>query len=224
MSDLSGKMKTGQNAVASCRIITHNHVTRLLATEVKPVSVHRFKNVAVTHRSAFQLNALLFQVQLKTQRAHHCSNQGIVFEATCILHRNSENGHNFVAVHHVALLIHCQAAIGIAVMGNTHISTVFYHGSLELFGVSRAHAVVDIRAIWLGRQNNNLRPQRAKRVGRNTGCCTVSTVKNNSQTIKTTMLWHGGKQVSDVAILAVSERANSPYFAADWSTKIFLLE
>ena len=57
--------------------------------------------------------------------------------------------HDVVAGEHVALLVHHQAAVGVAVVGEAHVQVVVQHELLERFDVGRAHAFVDVRAVGL---------------------------------------------------------------------------
>ena len=174
---------------------------------------HRLEDVAVTHGGALKVNAVLAQVQFQAQATHHGCNQGVLGELAFALGGNGKNCHNLVAIHQVALLVHCLAAVGVAVVRNTEVRAVLNHGCLQLLGVGGAHAVVDVGTVGINSQGNDLGAQcfkssRRCRVGR-----TVCAVQNNLLTGQGLVLREGRDQVLHVGLGTVFQGLDGAHSA-----------
>ena len=55
-----------------------------------------------------------------------------------------------VAVYNLPLLVHTQATVGVAVMGNAEIRIEFQHSLLQGFHVSGATVIIDVDAVRQG--------------------------------------------------------------------------
>ena len=71
--------------------------------------------------------------QVQSEVAHHRRDQGVVGELTGLLHGQSEHGHDLVAVDRRARGVDGQAAVGIAVVSDTEIGSVFPDGLPQRF-------------------------------------------------------------------------------------------
>ena len=172
----------------------------LLATQVVAVLAHRLEDVAVAHSGTAEGNTVLAQVQLQAQATHHGRDESILCELTFALSRNSQDSHDLVAVYQVTLFINCLAAVGVAVVGDTEVRAVLNHSCLQLLRVGGAHTVIDVGAVGLYSQCNDLCAQRLEgcrgcRVG-----CTVCAVQNNLHAGKGLAFGQGGDQVLHVSL------------------------
>ena len=64
-----------------------------------------------------------------------------------VLEGDGEDRHDLVAVHFVAFVVHGEAAVGVAVVGDAQVGAVLHHGGLERAQVGGADAVVDVQAV-----------------------------------------------------------------------------
>ena len=172
----------------------------LLAAEVVAVLAHGLEDVAVAHSGAAEGDAVLAQVQLQAQATHHGRDESILCELTFALSRNSQDSHDLVAVYQVALFVNCLATVGVTVVSDAQIRAVLNHSCLQLLRVGGAHTVIDVGAVGLYSQCNDLCAQRLEgcrgcRVG-----CTVCAVQNNLHAGKGLAFRKGGDQVLHVSL------------------------
>ena len=172
----------------------------LLAAKVVAVLAHGLEDVTVAHSSTAQGNTVLAQVQFQTQAAHHGCDESVLCELTFALSGNSQDSHDLVAVYQVALFVNCLATVGVAVVGDAEVRAVLNDSRLQLLGVGGAHTVVDVGAVGLYSQCDDLCTQclegcRGRRVG-----CTVCAVQNNLHAVEGLAFGQGGDQVLHVSL------------------------
>ena len=156
---------------------------------------------------------MLAQVQLQAQAAHHGCDEGVLGELAFALSGNSKDSHNLVTVYQVALLVNCLAAVRVAVVCDTEVCTVLNHCCLQLLGVGGAHAVVDVGAVGLYSQCDDLCTQRLESCGRCRVCCTVCAVQNNLLAGEGLALGQSGDQVLHVSFGTVLQGLDGTYSA-----------
>lgn len=71
-----------------------------------------------------------------------------------------------VSVKDFALFINEEAAVGVAVIGNAAVGAQFHHFFLQRFDVGGAAAVIDVYAVGLIENGNDLCPSSARIPGR----------------------------------------------------------
>ena len=172
----------------------------LLATEVVAVLAHRLEDVAVAHSGAAEGNAVLAQVQLQAQAAHYGCDEGVLCELAFALSGNSQDSHNLVTVYQIALFVNCLATVRVAVVGDAEVRAVLNDCCLQLLGVGGPHAVVDVGAVGLYSQCDNLCTQRFESCGRCCVCRTVCAVQNNLHASKGLAFRQSGDQVLNVSL------------------------
>ena len=64
-----------------------------------------------------------------------------------------------IAGDHIALFIHAQAAVSIAIVGKTHIEMILDHELLQALNVGRTGVQVDIQAVGLCVDDVGVSPQ-----------------------------------------------------------------
>ena len=105
-------------------MVGKDHVAGLLAAEVEAAVAHFLQHVAVAHAGFAQADAGIAQGDLQAEVAHHRGHQDVVLELPGGLEGHGEDGHDLVAVHLVAFVVHGQAAVGVAVVGDAEVGAV----------------------------------------------------------------------------------------------------
>ena len=193
-------------------------MTGLLAAQVEAVLDHGLEDVAVPDLGLDDPDAALLQGELEPQVGHHRHHQGVVLQAPGLVHGHRQDAHDLVAVDLLPLGVHGQAAIGVAVMGDAEVRPVGHHGLLQRPQVGRAHAVVDVEAVGLGADHDQLGPGIAERVRRRTGSGAVGAVQNDLQPLEAVR--DGRDQVHHVAVLGVGEGADASHPGAGGPTEV----
>ena len=137
----------GQGAVAGGGEFAIDDMAGLLATKRIVTAQHLFKHVTVADVGLYGLDAHGTQGELKPQIAHHGHHQGVVIEFAGVLLGAGQNTHNLIAVDHVAILIHGQATVGIAIEGYTHGRIGSLDHGLQLLRMGGTGVLVDVIAI-----------------------------------------------------------------------------
>ena len=96
-----------------------------------------------------------------------------------LLHVAAIDIQNVVTGDDIALLVHTQAAVSIAIKGKADIQTVLYHELLQALDVSRASIIVDIQAVRLVVDDIGIRTQSVKNRLSDIPACTVGAVQTN---------------------------------------------
>ena len=84
-----------------------------------------------------------------------------------------------VAGDHIALLVHTQAAVSVAIESKADIQTVLYHKLLKTLNMSRASVVVDVQTVRLVVDDISIRTQSIKNRLRDIPACTVGAIQTN---------------------------------------------
>ena len=117
LHDLDG----GQNAVAGVGVLAENDVAGLLAADEVAVGPHVFVDVFVAHVGLFIVDPQRIQGLVQAEVGHDGGNDGVVGQLLPLLHVRAVQIEDAVAVHQVALLVHGQAAVGVAVKGEADV-------------------------------------------------------------------------------------------------------
>ena len=69
---------------------------------------------------------------------------------------------DLVAVDHTAVLIHCQAAVGIAVVGKAHVQALLHHVALQALHMRGATVHIDVKSVGRGVDHAHVGTQRVE--------------------------------------------------------------
>ena len=147
---LSDDVEPGQDAVTCGGVIRHDDVARLLATERVTASGKPLEHVAVANTGGLDRYAVLFHGLVQAKVAHDGGDQCVVLELAPLFHGDGKDGHDLVAVDDIALGIHGEAAVGVAVVRDAHVCANLEHLGGEQVEVSRTNTVVDVQAVGVG--------------------------------------------------------------------------
>ena len=95
------------------------------------------------------------------------------------LHVAAVDVQDVVAGNNIALLVHAQAAVSVAIESKTDVQTVLYHELLQTLNMSRASVVVDVQAVRLVVDDIGIRTQSIKNRLSDIPACTVGAVQTD---------------------------------------------
>ena len=124
-------------------------MTALLTTDTAAIFCHVLIDVLVTHCGLGVADALLIKGLIQAKVGHDRGNDGIGQQLATLLHVAAVDIQNMVASDDIALFIHTQATISIAIIGKTDVQPLLYHELLQALNVSRSSIVIDIRTVGL---------------------------------------------------------------------------
>ena len=107
----------------------------------------------------------------------------------------------------VAVGVDREAAVGVAVVGDAEVGAVLEHGGLQLVEVGRADAVVDVHAVGVGADDDDLGAGVREGLGRDARGGAVGAVEHDLDAVEAVR--QRAEQVHDVAVLGVGEPADA---------------
>ena len=159
-------------------------MTGLLAADRIIVLEHFFQYIAVTYSGFDGLAAMSLHSLMQADVTHNSGYQHIVMQLVALHQLQSANQHNLVAVHSLAVFVNYQAAVGVAVIGDTYMSANLDNLLLQSLQMSGAAAVVDVDAVRLVENCHNLSTETAQDNRCDFAVGTVGAVHNNLQTVQ----------------------------------------
>ena len=152
----SGALEHGQQlqsrhqAVAGGVVLQEDDVTGLLAADDSTVREHALQNVAVAHGGLNHLEALLLHSDGEAQVAHDGRDDLGVGELATSGEVGTADSQDVVTVDLIALAVHEQHAVGVAVVGQTDVSMGAQHELAQGLEVRRAALNVNVSAAVIG--------------------------------------------------------------------------
>ena len=140
-------------------------VPGLLAAQGVAALEHPLEHVAVAHAGLDGADAVLTHGQDEAEVAHDGHDERVGAESAVGLHADGEHAHDLVTVDELAVGVHGQAAVGVAVVGHAHVRPDRRDIVLQLLGVGGAAVVVDVEAVRGGVDDDDLGaggPQRGR--------------------------------------------------------------
>ena len=186
-----------QLPVPGGHIFPENDVSRLLPADVVAVFPHILQHIAVAHLGGLGMDALLPGKPEKAEAAHHRHHGGVAGQASLRLHLPGKDGDHLVAVDHPALLIHRQAAVGVAVKGHRQVVFSLLHQAGKVLHMGGAAFAVDIGAVGRVAEEGRFGPQQPEQCPGGAHGAAVGAVHQHLHPRQS--LRHGGGQVFGVA-------------------------
>ena len=149
-------------AIAGGHIFPEDDMPRLFSADVIAVFPHIFQHIAVAHLGGLGMDPVFFGKAEKTKAAHHRHYGGITGQAAFRLHLPGKNSNHLVAIYHMALFIHRQAAVGIAIKGHRQIVLPAGHQAGQVLHMGTAALPVNVGSIGGIAQNGRFCPQQRK--------------------------------------------------------------
>ena len=179
-------------------MLRENHVSRLLTSDNIIVCRHVVIDILVAH-SGFCVVDTEFVERLKeTYVRHNRSHYRIIIQLVALLEVCRRDVENLIAVHHVSEFINAQTAVGIAVVCETNIQSLFHNELLQSLNMRTARIAIDIRAIRFGIHHISLCSERIKHRSRNVPSASVGTVQTYLHPLKG--MNAEGYQITDITI------------------------
>ena len=179
----------------------------LFAAEGVIALEHFFQHVAITHAGFHGLDAHVFQGELQPEVAHHGDHEGVVVELAFTLLGAGEDAHDLIAVDHVAVFVHGETTVGVAVEGHAHHGIGGLDHGLQLLGVGGTGVLVDVVAVRRGVDHDDVRACATQRFGGHHGSGAVGAVGHDLQALERLGLGFvivqrsdGGHQMIDVQV------------------------
>ena len=97
----------------------------LLAAEGVATLTNLLEHVAVANFGFDHFDTGLLHRNTKTKVAHHGCNQCVACQIAAVFGSQRQNCHDLIAIDNCAGVINSKGSIGIAVVGDSHISLVF---------------------------------------------------------------------------------------------------
>ena len=193
-------LQARQNAVAGGLVLREDDVAALLAADAVAVLDHVLVDVLVAHLGLLVVDARLVQRLVEAEVAHHGRHDRVVQQLSALLHVQAIDVEDVVAGDHVALLVHRQAAVRVAVKGEAHVQLLVAHQLLQMLDVGRAAVHVDVVAVGLGVDHVGLRAQRVEDALGDLPGSAVGAVKAHAHVAEAVAAHRD--QVADVAVAA----------------------
>ncbi len=173
----------------------------LLAAQREAVLLHGLQDVPVADAGLHDLDALGLHGQLEAQVGHDGADDGVPAQGAGLAHGQGQHGEDLVAVDLRARGVHGQAAVRVAVVGDAEVGPVFDHGLLEQAQVGGAAAVVDVQAVGLGADGDDLGAGPGEGLGRDAGGRAVRLVQDDLQPVEP--VGEDADEVGDVLVEAL---------------------
>ena len=127
----------------------------LFAAEAVTLQQHLLHDEAVADLGGDEADALALAELDEAEVGHDRADDSILVELAARLHVQRADGHDHIAIDFVAVLVHHQAAVGVAIEGHAGVEAVFAHVGLEGLKVRGAAIAVDVEAV--GRVGEHVR-------------------------------------------------------------------
>ena len=178
------KLQGRHQAVAGGVVLQEDDMAGLLAADDGTVLEHTLKNIAVAHGGLNHLKALLLHGDGETEVAHNGRDDLGVGELTASSKVGATDGKNVVAIDLVALTVHEQHAIGVAVVGKADIGVGAQHELAQGLKVRGAALDVNVSAAVIGVDGMDRSAQALERGRRGLARSAVAAVDGNNQAVE----------------------------------------
>ena len=145
-------------------------------------------------------NAQFVKSLVQTKVGHYCGDYRVAYQLTPFLHVLAVQIQNVVAGDDIALLIHAQAAVCIAIVSKAHVQAIVHHEFLQNFDMGGAGIGIDVIAVGVIVDHVGLGTQGIKYILGNIPGGAVGAVQTHLLALEG-ILAHAD-QVADVAVSA----------------------
>ena len=151
----------------------------LLTADAAAVLGHVLVHVLVAHSSLGVADAQLVEGLVQAEVGHDRGDDGVAHQLALFLHVATVDVQDMVTGDHIALLVHTQAAVSIAIEGKANIQTLFHYELLQALDVGRASVVVDVQTVRFVVDDVGIRTQSIENAFRNIPACAVGAVQTD---------------------------------------------
>ena len=150
-------------------------MARLLAAEHTAFTLERLEHVAVAHVGGDDADAVLAHQLVQSEVRHHGDGDQVDAEI------EREHGDDLVAVDEGSVLVDGEHPIAVSVEGDPEVESLLDHRALQERGVGRPAADVDVGAVGLDADRDDLGATLLERLRRNPGVGAVRAVDDDPQ-------------------------------------------
>ena len=179
-------------------MLAEDDMARLFAAQAVAGSSHVLIHVLVAHSRLFIGNAFSFKCFVKPEIGHDGGDHGVVEQGSLLLHVFAADVHDDIAIHYIALPVHGNAAVRIAVIGKAQVASLLHHEVLQIPDMGGTAVRIDVQAVGVVVHHMGLRAQGIKHILGNGGRAAVGTVQGHLHVLKGTGC--NGNQITDVAV------------------------
>ena len=131
----------------------------LFAAQIVAVLAHMFEHIAVAHGGAGHFEADGGEVAFEAKVGHDRGHDARPGQAAVLFPALGHHGHELVAVHQMAALVHQQHPVRVAIKGDADVRPHLPHLGGERLRGGGAHVLIDVEAIGLHADGEDLRAQ-----------------------------------------------------------------
>ncbi len=193
-------------------MVQDDDVSGLLAAQGVALGLHRLQDVAVADGRLDEVDALALHGDLEAQVRHHGADDGVLAQLPGLAHGEGQHREDLVAVDLLAGRVHGQAAVGVAVVRDAEVGAVLDDGGPEQRQVRGAAAVVDVQAVRLGTDRDDLGPGPRESLGRDVGGGAVRLVQDDLQAVEP--IGEHSDEMGDVTVEALGVVADPAHAGA----------
>ncbi len=182
-------------------MVQRDDVPGLLAAEREAAGLHLLQDVPVADRRLDEGQALALHGQLEAQVGHHGRHDGVLAQRARLAHPEGEDGQDLVAVDLVAVAVHRQAAVRVAVVRHAEVGAVLDDRGAQAGEVRGAAGVVDVEAVGVGADGDDLGTGPGERLRGDPGGRAVRAVDDDLEAVQAVR--QHAHQVRDVVVEAL---------------------
>ena len=138
----------------------------LLAADIEAVLAHMLDDIAVADRGARQRQVQALQIALEAEIGHDGGDHAAAREPAATAASSGDQRHDLVAIDDAALLVGDDDAVGVAIERDADIGAHFAHLGAHRLRRGRAAFQVDVEAVGLDADGDDLGAQLPQRRGR----------------------------------------------------------
>ena len=194
-------LQRGDEAVAGRRVVGQDDVAGRFAADVVAVLAHVLEHITVADRHAHQRELERLQIALKAEIGHHRCDDARLGEPPIVLPAFGNDRQQLVAVDHMALLVGDDDAVGVAVERDADVGAHLAHLAAQSVGKGRAAFAVDVEAVRLDADRNDVGAELPKRFRRDAIGRAVGAVDDDAQTFERKVARQGALGEFDVAVV-----------------------
>ena len=204
VSDHHGQhLQRGQQAIARGREIRQHDVAGLFAADVDALLHHARDDIAVADLRALQLHADALEMVLEAEVGHDGGDDGVLRQPALAFPRCRDHAEQLVAIDDLAVLVAHHDAVGVAIERDADVGAIVVHRIDHGAGVGGADLAVDVEAVGLVADREDLGAEFIERLGRDLVGGAVGAIDHHAQAGEAQLAREGRFDDLDIARLGV---------------------
>ena len=128
-------------------MLAENDMAGLLSAQAVSVLGHILVHILISHRGLLVGDACVVKGFVQAEVGHDGGDYGVVVKRAVLLHVFPAEVKDQIAVHLVAVLVHGDAAVRVAVVGKAHVAALLLHILLQHMDMGGAAVSVDVQPV-----------------------------------------------------------------------------